>query len=101
MSLAEQMDELKKQQAVLDEKIKVEQENKLKESYTLERLEQLNKNQGESIKNYRSKDGKYRGKFELQQTNLTTKPRFDVILEILKNQEVRIKELETLLHNKS
>tara|TARA_B110001450_G_scaffold83033_1_gene78973 strand:+ start:280 stop:444 length:165 start_codon:yes stop_codon:yes gene_type:complete len=50
MSLAEQMDELKKQQAVLDEKIKVEQENKLKESYTIERLEQLNKNQCESIK---------------------------------------------------
>ena len=39
MSLTEQMDELKKQQAVLDEKIKVEKENKLKESYTLERLD--------------------------------------------------------------
>jgi len=100
-SLTKQMDDLKNQQAVLDEKMKVEQERKLKESYTLEKLEQLNKSQHVFIKSYRSKDGKYRGKFELQQTNLMTKPRFDIILEILKNQEERIKELETLLNNKT
>ena len=49
-SLIEQMGQLKKQQYALAEKIKEEEERKLKESYTIERLEQLNNNQSESIK---------------------------------------------------
>jgi len=93
-SLTEQMEQLKKQQDALAEKIKEEEEQKIKESYTIERLEQLNYNQSESIKKYRSKDSKYRGKFELQQTNLMTNPRFQIILEILKKQDARITELE-------
>jgi len=99
-SLTEQMEQLKKQQDALVEKIKEEEEQKIKESYTIERLEQLNYNQSESIKKYRSKDSKYRGKFELQQTNLMTNPRFQIILEILKNQDARIAELEAIIQSK-
>jgi len=100
-SLIEQMGQLKKQQYALAEKIKEEEERKLKESYTIERLEQLNNNQSESIKKYRSKDSKYRGKFELQQTNLMTNPRFQIILEILKRQNARIVELEAMIQSKN
>ena len=71
-----------------------------KDGYTLERLEQLNYNQSESIKKYRSKDSKYRGKYELQQTNLMTNPRFQIILEIFKKQDARIQELEEIIRNK-
>lgn len=93
-SLTQQLEDLQKQQAILAEKIRQEEQQKIKESYTIERLEQLNYIQSESIKNYKSTHSKYRGKFELQQTNLMTNPRFQTILEILKKQDARITELE-------
>jgi hypothetical protein len=65
---------------------------------TIERLEVLNTNQKEGIKKYKSSRGKYRGVRELQQTNLMTAPRFEVILEILKKQDARIKELERMVY---
>ena len=49
------------------------------------------------IKKYKSKDGKYKGKYEFQQTNLMTAPRFEVILEIFKKQDDRIQELEAII----
>jgi len=96
-SLSEQMTILQKQQAILAEKIKQEEERKRKQQLTLQTLQKLNKQQNDAIKTYKSKDGKYRGKFELQQTNLMTAPRFEVILEILKKQDERIVELETII----
>lgn len=98
-SLTEQMEQLKKQQDALAEKIKEEEERKIKESYTIERLEQLNYNQSESIKNYKSKNGLYAR--QRQQTNLMTNPRFQVILEILKKQDARIAELEAIIKSKN
>ena len=98
-SLTEQMEQLKKQQDALAEKIKEEEERKIKESYTIERLEQLNYNQSESIKNYKSKSGLYAR--QRQQTNLMTNPRFQVILEILKKQDARIAELEAIIQSKN
>ena len=80
---------------ILAEKIKEEEEKK-KKSLTIERLEILNSQQKESILKYKSKNAKYRGAKEFQQTNLMTKPRFDVILGILKTQDSRIGELELL-----
>ena len=96
-SLSEQMTILQKQQAILAEKIKQEEERKRKQQLTLQTLQKLNKQQNDAIKTYKSKDGKYRGKFELQQTNLMTAPRFEVILEILKKQNERIVELEAII----
>ena len=96
-SLSEQMTILQKQQAILAEKIKQEEERKRKQQLTLQTLQKLNKQQNDAIKTYKSKDGKYRGKFEFQQTNLMTAPRFEVILEILKKQDQRIGELETII----
>ena len=96
-SLSEQMTILQKQQAILAEKIKQEEERKRKQLLTLQTLQKLNKQQNDAIKTYKSKDGKYRGKFELQQTNLMTAPRFEVILEILKKQDERIVELEAII----
>jgi len=93
-SLTAQLELLKKEQAILAEKIKQEEILKRNQELTLERLEKLNEMQKEAIKKYKSKDGKYRGKYELQQTNLMTAPRFEVILEILKKQDERIKALE-------
>ena len=93
-SLTAQLELLKKEQAILTEKIKQEEILKRNQELTLERLEKLNEMQKEAIKKYKSKDGKYRGKYELQQTNLMTAPRFEVILEILKKQDERIKALE-------
>ena len=95
-SLSEQMTILQKQQAILAEKIKQEEERKRKQQLTLQTLQNLNEKQNEAIKTYKSKDGKYRGRFELQQTNLMTAPRFEVILEILKKQNERIVELEAI-----
>lgn len=95
-SLTAQMEALQQQQAILAEKIK-EEERKRIESLTIEHLEVLNSKQKENISKYRSKDSKYRGKFELQQANLMTKPRFEVILGILKAQDSRIKELESII----
>lgn len=96
-SLSEQMTILQKQQAILAEKIKQEEERKRKQQLTLQTLQKLNKQQNDAIKTYKSKDSKYRGKLELQQTNLMTAPRFEVILEILKKQDQRIIELEAII----
>ena len=96
-SLTAQMEELQKQQAILAEKIKEEEEKKRQEGLTIEHLENLNSQQKKNIFKYKSKDRKYRGKFELQQANLMTKPRFDVILGILKTQDARIRELEGII----
>jgi hypothetical protein len=96
-SLSEQMTILQKQQAILAEKIKQEEERKRKQQLTLQTLQKLNKQQNDAIKTYKSKDGKYRGNLELQQTNLMTAPRFEVILEILKKQDQRIVELEAII----
>tara|TARA_X000000368_G_scaffold356745_1_gene298883 strand:+ start:318 stop:686 length:369 start_codon:yes stop_codon:yes gene_type:complete len=93
-SLTAQMEELKKQQAILAEKIRQEEETVRKQQFTIEKLEKLNIQQKENIKNYKSKDGKYKGKYELQLANLMTVPRFEVILEILKKQDARIEQLE-------
>ena len=93
-SLTSKLELLKKEQAILAEKIKQEELLKRNQELTLERLQKLNEIQKEAIKKYKSKDNKYRGKFELQQTNLMTAPRFEVILEILKKQDERIKALE-------
>tara|TARA_X000000368_G_scaffold27923_1_gene21017 strand:- start:223 stop:549 length:327 start_codon:yes stop_codon:yes gene_type:complete len=97
LSLNEQMTILQKQQTTLAEKIKQEEERKRKQQLTLQTLQNLNEKQNEAIKTYKSKDGKYRGRFELQQTNLMTAPRFEVILEILKKQDERIVELEAII----
>ncbi len=97
LSLNEQMTILQKQQTTLAEKIKQEEERKRKQQLTLQTLQNLNEKQNEAIKTYKSKDGKYRGRFELQQTNLMTAPRFEVILEILKKQNERIVELEAII----
>jgi hypothetical protein len=96
-SLSEQMTILQKQQAILAEKIKQEEERKRKQQLTLQTLQKLNKQQNDAIKTYKGKDSKYRGKLELQQTNLMTAPRFEVILEILKKQDQRIMELEAII----
>ena len=96
-SLTAQMEALQKQQAILAEKIKQEEERKRKQQLTLQTLQKLNKQQNDAIKTYKSKDSKYRGKLELQQTNLMTAPRFEVILEILKKQDQRIIELEAII----
>jgi predicted transcriptional regulator len=97
LSLNEQMTILQKQQTTLAEKIKQEEERKRKQQLTLQTLQNLNENQKKNIKTYKSKDGKYRGRYELQQTNLMTAPRFEVILEILKKQNERIVELEAII----
>lgn len=96
-SLAEQMQNLQKQQTILAEKIKQEEEFKKKQLLNLNKLQKLNEQQNDAIKRYKTKDGKFRGKFELQQTNLMTAPRFEVILEIFKKQETRIAELESII----
>ena len=67
----------------------------------METLQKLNENQNKSIKKYKSKDSKYTGKYELQQTNLMTAPRFEVILEILKKQHARICQLEDIIKVKN
>ncbi len=100
-SLTQQMEQLQEQfqeqQRILAEKIKEDEIRKHKAGLNIERLEALNTNQKESIKQYTSRRGKYRGVFELQQTNVMTSPRFEVILEILKKQDARIRELENII----
>ena len=96
-SLTAQMEVLQQQQAILADKIKEEEEKKRQEDLTIERLELLNSQQKEKIFKYKSKNAKYRGVFELQEANLMTKPRFDVILGILKAQDARIRELEGII----
>ena len=98
-SLTQQMEQLQEQQRILDEKIKEDEARKHKEGLNIERLEVLNTDQKESIKQYTSRRGKYKGVFELQQTNVTTAPRFEVILEIIKKQDARIRELENVINS--
>ena len=93
-SLREQMKELQKQQEILAKKINEEEKITKEKENTILRLEMLNQQQKELIKKYKSKDSKWKGKYELQQARLMTMPRFEVILSILKNLEVRITELE-------
>ena len=54
-SLSEQMTILQKQQAILAEKIKQEEERKRKQQLTLQTLQKLNKQQNDAIKTYKSK----------------------------------------------
>lgn len=83
----------------MEESLQKQQEETKRKEFTIEKLERLNIHQKKIIKSYKTSDIKYRGRFELQQTNLITAPRFEVILEILKKQDARIKQLEEL--NKS
>ena len=94
------MEQLQEQQRILDEKIKEDEARKHKEGLNIERLEVLNTDQKESIKQYTSRRRKYKGVFELQQTNVMTAPRFEVILEIIKKQDARIRELENVINSK-
>ena len=98
-SLTQQMEQLQEQQRILDEKIKEDEARKHKEGLNIGRLEVLNTDQKESIKQYTSRRGKYKGVFELQQTNVMTAPRFEVILEIIKKQDARIRELENIINS--
>ena len=98
-SLTQQMEQLQEQQRILAEKIKEDEIRKHKAGLNIKRLEALNTNQKESIKQYTSWRGKYRGVSELQQINVTTAPRFEVILEILKKQDARIRELENIINS--
>jgi hypothetical protein len=94
-SLTEQMELLQKQQVILTEKIKADEERKRKDGYTIQTLQKLNEKQRESITKYKRKDGYTIQKS--QQTNQMTSPRFEVILEILKKQDARIQELEEFI----
>jgi hypothetical protein len=97
-TLTQQMEQLQEQQRILAEKIKEDEIRKHKAGLNIKRLEALNTDQKESIKQYTSWRGrKYKGEFELQQTNVMTAPRFEVILEILKKQDARIRELENVI----
>ena len=92
-SLTEQMEQLMKQQGILAEKIKEEEERKRKQQLTIEKLEELNIQQQENIK--KNKFNKNLDKRIIRRVNWMTAPRFEVILEILKKQEERIRQLET------
>lgn len=96
-SIAEQLKHLEKHKEELTKKLQEEEEMKRKRNMTIERLEKLNKKQYDSIKTHKSKDNKYRGKYERHLIRIMTAPRFEVILEILKKQEERISELEDII----
>lgn len=91
-SLTEQMKQLQKQQAILAEKIK-EEERKRKLELTIEKLKELNIQQQENIK--KNKFNRNLDKCIIRHINLMTAPRFEVILEVLKRQEERIRQLES------
>lgn len=95
-SLTEQMEELKRQYDNLAKKIHQEENKKNKRHFTINRLEELNEKQSESIKNHKSKHIYAR---QRQQINIITNPRFQVILEILKKQNTRIAELEAIIQS--
>ena len=67
------MEMLQKQQVILADKIKEDEERKTKDSYTIQTLQKLNKQQSESIKKF-------------------TSGRFEVILEILKYSGIIIRD---------
>ena len=83
-SLTAQLELLKEEQAILAEKIKQEEILNRKQELTLGKLEKLNEMQEEDIKKYHSR-GKINGQLHFQ-TNIMTAPRFEVILETLKNK---------------
>lgn len=95
-SLKHQMKMLQKQQVILNDKIKEDKERKTKDSYTIQTLQKLNKQQSESIKKFTAAMGEDRTTCS-NQINLITAPRFEVILEILKKQDARIQELEEFI----
>jgi len=97
-SLTEQMEQLKRQQEVLALKIKEDDERIRKESLTIEKLELFNKN-SEILANLTLRKKGSEGRSELTMI-YHTKPRFEVILEILKKQDTRIQELEEMLLKK-
>jgi hypothetical protein len=86
------MELLQKQQEILSEKIKAE-ERKKKLELTIEKLKELNIQQQENIK--KNKFNRNLDKCIIRHVNLMTAPRFEVILEVLKRQEERIRQLET------
>ena len=95
-SLTEQMEILQRQQAILNEKIKEDEDRKLKDSYTIERLEVFNKGAYKRQNQLAKKRNRnLHCTSELRMIN-HTKVRFDVILEILKKQDARICELEAI-----
>ena len=95
VSLSEQMDQLEKKKEALALKIKEEEALKMKESYTIERLEELNT----GAWSRRQQLGRKRKRTVYANSEITcllhTTPRFSVILEILKRQSERIRVLET------
>ena len=99
-SLIEQIEMLDKQKFDLLEKIKVDEERKRKDGYTLERLEACNKG-GDKRRNQlaKKKNRSVGGTSELIMINHTNL-RFDIIFEIFKKQDARIQELEEIIHNK-
>lgn len=100
-SLAEQMEQLQKQKEALALKIKDEEALKIKESYTIERLEELNT----GAWSRRQQLGRKRKRSVYANCEIAcllhTTPRFAAILEILKRQSKRIRELETNEEEKS
>lgn len=94
-SLSEQMDQLEKQKEALSLKMKEEEALKTKESYTIERLEELNT----GACNRRQQLGRKRKRSLYDSCEITAlwhaTPRFEVILEILKRQSARIRALES------
>ena len=98
-SLTQQMEKLQEQQRILDEKIKEEEALKMKESYTIERLEVLNT----GACNRRQQLGSKRKRTLYDSCEITalwhSTPRFEVILEILKKQDARIQELENVINS--
>lgn len=94
-SLSEQMEQLQKQKETLALKMKQEEALKMKESYTIERLEVLNT----GACNRRQQLGRKRKRTLYDSCEITalwhSTSRFEVILQILKRQSARIRVLET------
>ena len=96
-SLTTQMEALQKQQADLAEKIKLEEEKKLKETFTIERLEAFNKG-ADTRRNKLARKSNRSISCTAELITLNhTKPRLDIILEIFKKQDARIAELEDII----
>jgi hypothetical protein len=97
-ALTQQLEQLKKQQEELEKRIQDKEERNKKDGYTLERLEACNKGSDKRRKHLaKQRNRNLQGTSELIMINHTNH-RFEVILEILKKQDERIKELETKLH---
>ena len=100
-TLIDQIEIIDKQRLDLLEKIKIEEERKRKDGYTLERLEAWNKD-GYERRNYLRTRKKIRGVEGTSELIMIThtNTRFDIILEIFKKQDARIQELEEIIRNK-